>query len=69
MLHYPWNLLIRAISQNGGIDISVRGLEGLDMKKVFELPSVSILREIQLQVNNPDLSDSEKVSLIQSLLE
>lgn len=30
MIHYPWNLLIRAISENGGVDINVRGLEGLD---------------------------------------
>lgn len=69
MIHYPWNLLMQTLSEKGRVDISIHGLEGLDLKEIFEFPSVAILREIQLQVNNPDLSDSEKVSWIQSLLE
>lgn len=68
MIRYPWNLLIRAILENGDVDIHVRGLEGLNAKEIFELPSVSILREIKQQLNNPDLSDQEKVALIQAML-
>lgn len=69
MMHYPWNLLIRAISENGGVDINVHGLEGLDVKEIFELPSVAILRDIRLQLHNPDLSDGEKIAWIRSALE
>lgn len=69
MIHFPWNLLMRALSEKGRVDISIYGLEELDLKEVFEFPSVAILREIQLQLNNPNLSDSEKVLWIRSLLE
>lgn len=69
MIRYPWNLLIQAISDKGGVDINIRGLEGLDVREIFELPSVALLREIRLQLENPDLSDREKVECIQSLLE
>lgn len=69
MIHFPWNLLMRALSEKGRVDISIYGLEELDLKEVFEFPSAAILREIQLQLSNPDLSDSEKVLWIRSLLE
>lgn len=69
MIHYPWNLLMRAILENGAVDINIRGLEGLSAKEIFELPSVAILREIRLQIHNPDLSDGEKVAWIRSVLE
>lgn len=29
MIRYPWNLIIRAILENGGIDVNIRGLKGL----------------------------------------
>lgn len=69
MIRYPWNLLLDAILKNGGVEIHIHGLEGLNAKEIFELPSVSILREVRQQINNPDLSDQEKVALIQTLLE
>lgn len=68
MIRYPWNLIIRAILENGGIDVNIRGLEGLDVKEIFDLPSVAILRDIRLQLYNPDLSDSEKIAWIQAVL-
>lgn len=68
MIHYPWNLLMQALSEKGRVDVCIHGLEGLSTKEIFEFPSAAILREIRLQVNNPDLSDQEKVAWIQSLL-
>lgn len=69
MIRYPWNLLVQAISDKGGVDINIHGLEGLSAREIFELPSVSLLQEIRLQLENPDLSDREKVEYIRSILE
>lgn len=69
MIRYPWNFLIQAISENGSVDVNIRGLEGLNLKEIFDLPSVALLREIRLQIENPDLSDREKVTWIRSVLE
>lgn len=68
MEYYPWNLLKRAILEKGNVEIHIHGLEELSIKELFQIPAIRTLREIQMQLDNPDLTDGEKIKWIKYLL-
>lgn len=66
---YPWNTICKYLLRHGKIEVTVSGLEDVSLEDVLRSRASNMIREIQLMVENPDMTDSEKVEYIRDVLE
>lgn len=65
---YPWNAICNYLIRHGKVEYKISGLEDVELDRILSQTATTMIRDIQMQIDNPDMSDSEKVSYIRNTL-